>query len=82
MVEAIGAGDLRRAQDLSIELDAVCNAIMGAGQGAVYAKAALEVLGAIPHRSVRSPLVEADAEELAVLAERLRALGILTQGVS
>ena len=82
MVEAIGRGDLRRAQDLSIELDAVCNAIMGAGQGAVYAKAALELLGAIPHRSVRSPLVEADAEELAVLAERLRALGILTQGVS
>lgn len=77
MVERIGTGDLSRAQDLAVELAPVCDAIMGAGQGAVYAKAALELLGAIPHRTVRSPLVEADESELTDLAGRLRALGIL-----
>lgn len=77
MVERIGAGDLRRAQDLAVELAGVCDAIMGAGQGAVYAKAALELLGVIPYRAVRSPLVEADPTELDDLAARLRAVGIL-----
>lgn len=77
MVASISAGDLPRAQDLSVELAPVCEALLGTGQGAVYAKAALELLGAIPHRSVRSPLVEADETELADLADALRAAGML-----
>lgn len=77
MVERIGAGDLRRAQDLAVELASVCDAIMGAGQGAVYAKAALELLGVLPHRSVRSPLVEANPDEVSELAARLREAGLL-----
>lgn len=77
MVACIARGDLRGAQDLSVELAGVCDAIMGAGQGAVFAKAALEILGVIPHRSVRLPLVAADESEVAELAGRLRAAGLL-----
>lgn len=77
MVERIEAGDLRGAQDISFELAPLVDALMGAGQGAVYAKAALEILGAIPHRAVRSPLVEADDAEVATIAQALRAAGLL-----
>ncbi|MBN8882275.1 MAG: 4-hydroxy-tetrahydrodipicolinate synthase [Salana multivorans] len=76
MVGCISRGDLRRAQDLAVELVGVCDAIMGAGQGAVYAKAALDLLGVIPSRAVRSPLVAATEDELADLAERLRVAGL------
>lgn len=77
MVACIKAGDLRRAQDLAVELDPAYQAIMGAGQGAVYAKAALELLGVIPSRAVRSPLVAASPAEVSLLADRLRALAVL-----
>ncbi|ROR93892.1 4-hydroxy-tetrahydrodipicolinate synthase [Salana multivorans] len=76
MVGCISRGDLRRAQDLAVELVGVCDALMGAGQGAVYAKAALDLLGVIPSRAVRSPLVAATEDELADLAERLRVAGL------
>lgn len=77
MVQRIREGDLARAQDLAVELDPIVQAIMGTGQGAVLAKAALELQGLIPHRSVRSPLVEATEGELAVLADQLRTAGLL-----
>ena len=78
MVDCIRRGDLRRAQDLAVELAPVCQAIMGAGQGTVYAKAALDLLDVIPSRAVRSPLVAANEDELADLAERLRDAGLFT----
>ena len=77
MVACIARGDLRGAQDLSVELAGVCDAIMGAGQGAVYVKAALEILGVIPHRSVRLPLVAANEAEVAELTVQLRVAGLL-----
>lgn len=80
MVRAVAAGDLRRAQDLSAELAPVCEAIMGGGQGAVMCKAALEWQGAIPTRTVRSPLVAADDDELAALAAALESLGLGPDG--
>ncbi len=77
MVQAIDDGDLTTARDLSAQLSPVCDAVMGSGQGAVMAKAALALQGRIAHASVRSPLVEASEEEVAQLRADLTALGLL-----
>lgn len=77
MVAAVDAGDLARARDISARLAPVCDALMGGGQGAVMAKAALALQGRIDHPSVRSPLVEADDAETARLREALHAHGLL-----
>lgn len=53
-------------------------AVMGpANYGATTAKAALELLGVIDNRRVRSPLVELDDDELAALRAGLEASGLL-----
>ncbi|WP_159621824.1 4-hydroxy-tetrahydrodipicolinate synthase [Ruania rhizosphaerae] len=77
MVGAVDSGDLYRARDLSAKLAPVVEAIMGGGQGAVMAKAALQLQGHLPHRSVRSPLVEANAAEMADLRTALTLHGLL-----
>src|SRR5690606_29591875 len=45
MVSAVDDGDLETARDISARLAPVCDAIMGGGQGAVMAKAALQLQG-------------------------------------
>ncbi|QOR72102.1 4-hydroxy-tetrahydrodipicolinate synthase [Ruania alkalisoli] len=77
MVGAVDSGDLYSARDLSAQLAPVVEAIMGGGQGAVMAKAALQLQGHLPHRSVRSPLVEANAAEMADLRTALTLHGLL-----
>lgn len=77
MVAAVDAGDLETARDISARLAPVCDALMGGGQGAVMAKAALALQGVIDHASVRSPLVEANAAELADLRTALMLHGLL-----
>lgn len=77
MVQAIDDGDLDRARDLSAQLAPVCDAIMGGGQGAVMAKAAVALQGWIDHPSVRSPLVQANDEEWAQLKAALIDLDLL-----
>lgn len=53
-------------------------AVMGpANYGATTAKAALELLGVLDNRRVRSPLVQLDDEELAALRAGLEAAGLL-----
>jgi 4-hydroxy-tetrahydrodipicolinate synthase len=53
-------------------------AIMGApNYGATTAKAALELTGVLPNRTVRSPLVPLDDDELAALRTGLTAAGVL-----
>ena len=53
-------------------------AVMGpANYGATTAKAALQLLGVLDNRRVRSPLVELDDEELAALRTGLEAAGLL-----
>jgi 4-hydroxy-tetrahydrodipicolinate synthase len=47
-------------------------AVMGGGQGAVMAKAALHLQGLIESPAVRLPLVEASPAEVAVLQAVLR----------
>ena len=51
--------------------------IMGGGQGAVMAKEALKLLGAIPSATLRLPLVGASTSQIAELAAVLRAEGLM-----
>src|SRR5699024_8576085 len=71
MVQAIDERDLDTARDLSAQLSPVVEGIMGGGQGAVMAKAAVHLQGHIDHLTVRSPLVQADEAELAALRDVL-----------
>lgn len=77
MVAAVDAGDLITARDISATLAPVCDAIMGGGQGAVMAKAALALRGVIAHPTVRSPLVEANDAEVTDLRTALTLHGLL-----
>ncbi len=71
MVQAIDDRDLDTARDLSATLAPIVGAIMGGGQGAVMAKAAVHLQGHIDHLTVRSPLVQASEEEIAAVRDVL-----------
>ena len=59
MVAAVDTGDLATARRINAELAPVVAAIMSAtSQGAIMSKAALQLLGVVQHRTVRSPYVE------------------------
>ncbi len=78
MVQAFLTGDLSTAQKINTQLQPAFAAIMGvANYGATTAKAALELLGVLDNRRVRSPLVELDDAEVAVLRSGLVAAGLL-----
>ena len=77
LVAAVDAGDLASARRIASSLVPLVQAVMGRGQGAVFAKAAMELLRVIPSRTVRLPLVAADPSELAELEHVLVAEGIL-----
>jgi 4-hydroxy-tetrahydrodipicolinate synthase len=80
MVEAVDAGDLARARELFDGMLPAIDLICGSGNGAVRSKAALELLGLIPHRALRLPQVEADADEVDVVRAALDAAGLLARG--
>ncbi len=77
MVAAVDSGDLATARSLNAQLIPAVTAIMTRAQGAVMVKAALELLGAVPNRHVRLPLVEATDEQVAQLADDLRGASLL-----
>jgi 4-hydroxy-tetrahydrodipicolinate synthase len=77
MVSSVDRGDLVSSRRIAAGLVPLVRAIMGGGQGAVMAKAALELLRAIPTRTVRSPLVAATPDELAELEHVLVREGVL-----
>ena len=53
-------------------------AVMGVpNYGATTAKAAMQLLGVLPNRTVRSPLMSLDDDELAALRTGLTAAGLL-----
>jgi len=60
MVHAVDRGDLPEALRLYRDLVPVVDAVMTTAQGAMTAKAALQLLGVLPSRNVRLPLVPAD----------------------
>lgn len=73
LVELVAAGKYRQARAVHRLLRPLVDAIMGTGQGAVMAKAALAQLGLIPTSTVRLPLAAASAAELTQLVSVLEA---------
>lgn len=72
MVRAVERGDLGQALEIHRRLIPVVRAIMDkSSQGAIRAKAAMQVLGVIPERTVRQPLLPASDDEVALLRETL-----------
>ncbi len=72
MVAAVDRGDLSGALAIHRRLIPVVRAIMDrSSQGAIRVKAALQLLGLIPERTVRPPLLDASDDEVARLREAL-----------
>src|SRR5690606_9728949 len=67
MVEALDRGDLPAARAIDRQLVPAFRGIMTRTQGAIAAKAALELGGVIPTRKVRLPLVPASDELVAAI---------------
>ncbi len=76
LVRAVEAGDLVEARRINTRQLPAVRGIMTRTQGAIMAKAALQMQGLIPSRAVRAPLVEATEEQLAVLRDDLAEAGI------
>jgi len=68
MAEAVARGDLGRALEIYQRLIPMVEVMMQRVQGAMMAKAAMQLLGVLPTRAVRLPLVPAPDE----LVEELR----------
>ena len=77
LLDAVAAGDLARARDLDAQLEPSNRAIMGAGQGATYAKQAVYALGLIESPRPRLPLVEPSETEIAEMRRALVSQGLL-----
>jgi 4-hydroxy-tetrahydrodipicolinate synthase len=77
MVAAVDKGDLSGALATYRELVPVVEAVMTTAQGAMTAKAAMQLLGVLPHRNVRLPLVPADDALVAHLRDVLTRSGLL-----
>ena len=80
LVRAIAAGDLATARQLNTALLPAVRGVMTRTQGAIMAKAALELQGVIGSRTTRAPLVDATAEEVETLRADLAEAGVRTIG--
>ncbi len=76
MVRAVDAGDLVEARRINEAVIPAVRGIMTHTQGAIAAKAALELLGLLPYRTTRPPLIDATDEEIATLRADLKAAGL------
>ncbi|WP_019137490.1 4-hydroxy-tetrahydrodipicolinate synthase [Cellulomonas massiliensis] len=81
LVRAWDARDTAEALRLFRSLLPAVEAVNGAGFQTVHAKAALEVLGVLPNRHVRLPLVPAGDDELDAIRAQLVAAGLLDVAV-
>jgi 4-hydroxy-tetrahydrodipicolinate synthase len=77
MVRAVDRGDLDTALATYRELVPVVAAIMTRAPGAATAKAAMQLLGVLPNRNVRLPLVPVDDALVADLRTELTRAGLL-----
>ena len=77
LLDAVAAGDLARARELDAQLEPSNRTIMGAGQGATYAKQAVYALGLIESPRPRLPLVEPSETEIAEIRRALVSQGLL-----
>ncbi len=79
MVDAVDRGDLDTALDLYRSLVPVVEVIMQRAQGAMTAKAALEILGVLDGRHVRLPLVPVGDELVAEIRSVLESAGLVEE---
>ncbi|REF35133.1 4-hydroxy-tetrahydrodipicolinate synthase [Thermasporomyces composti] len=78
MIDAVDKGDLPTARAIERKLIPAYQAIMTRTQGAIMAKAALELLGVLPTRAVRPPLVPATEEQVRQLRKDLQEVGLIS----
>src|SRR3954452_5055350 len=76
MIRAVDAGDLHEAQRINAAVLPAVRGIMTRTQGAIMAKAALELLGVIAARTTRPPLVDATDEQVQMLRADLVEAGL------
>ena len=76
MVRAVDAGDLAEARRINASVIPAIEGIMTRTQGAIMAKAALQLLGVLEHRTTRPPLADATDEQVSQLREDLAAAGL------
>lgn len=76
MVKAVDANDLVEARRINASVIPAVHGIMNRTQGAIMAKATAQLLGVIPTRTMRLPLVEATDEQVSQLREDLAAAGL------
>ncbi|KAA1376482.1 4-hydroxy-tetrahydrodipicolinate synthase [Aeromicrobium fastidiosum] len=79
MVAAVDAGDLTTARAVNLRLQPAVRALMNHTQGAITAKAAMQLLGVLDNRTMRAPLLAASEEEVAIVRDGLVAAGLLEQ---
>jgi 4-hydroxy-tetrahydrodipicolinate synthase len=77
MVEAMDAGDLATARHLNDQLLPAIRGIMTRTQGAIMAKAALQLLGVTSGRQLRLPLIAATDEQVETLRADLEEAHLL-----
>jgi len=77
MVRAVDAGDLTTAVSLHRRLLPAVETLMTTTQGAIMAKAAVQLTGVVTNRTMRSPLVDATDEEVNLLRAALRRCDLL-----
>jgi 4-hydroxy-tetrahydrodipicolinate synthase len=78
LVDAVDAGDLPTARRVHTQLLPAIRGIMTRAQGAIMAKAALQLQGVLTGRHLRLPLVAATDEEVAVLRGELVEAALLS----
>jgi len=77
MLQAVGAGDLHEARRLNASVLPAVRGVMTRTQGAIMAKAALQMRGVLATRTTRPPLVDATDDEIAALRADLAEAGLL-----
>ena len=77
MIRAVDAGDLDEARRINAAVLPAIRGIMTRTQGAIMAKAALQLLGVLPNRTTRPPLLDATDDEMALLRTDLTEAGLL-----
>ncbi|HEX6517647.1 MAG TPA: 4-hydroxy-tetrahydrodipicolinate synthase [Nocardioidaceae bacterium] len=82
MVRAVDGGDLAAALDIYRRLVPVVDAVMTRAPGATMAKAAMQLLGVLPNRNVRLPLVPAGDDLVADLRTAMTDAGLLEDTAS
>jgi 4-hydroxy-tetrahydrodipicolinate synthase len=76
MVRAVDTGDLAEARRINASVIPAIEGIMTRTQGAIMAKAALQLLGVLEHRTTRPPLADATDEQVSQLRQDLAAAGL------